>query len=491
MHAAAAVHGGQAGVAAQAVALVHHQVADGQLRQVADVIADGAPPSFARRIRASSQYQGVGYHPCALRAAAERKAIAERRDHQAAGCLGGAKLRPAVHPPCPQVAPRQQLGYGGQAARRCGAYKAAPRLLQGGRQGRALICAPEHRRQLFGLAKAARAIQPQARKGPRRARQLRRRQEQRGGGRERPPGVVPVLVMAPLCLLPERLRRALQVARFHQQAIRRQIAVQTGGAVVKQRQPGLGTLHRPPAADVDKCRALARVSGERFVPAVLESLQGIGVQPELARRHAIHLVQSSAGALALRVKGADAVYAIVQQVQAQRRISAHGIEVHERAAHAELAVLHHCRPVLVSGAHQAPGKGIAVQPLADAQRQQPPADKMRRGQALHQAGDGGHQEQPLAGQQPRQQLQARRYYGAMWREAVVGQGLVVGEQCGTAKGLQRPHPTLGAGHRFRHQQHAAPLPAGAPRQGQSRRPHGHGGPASALPVPRQGQGIKA
>ena len=243
----------------------------------------------------------------------------------------------------------------------------------------------------------------------------------------RPAPVVAELVVTVARLLPELLGGAVHVVQLEHQAVVGQEVEQGVEAVEEQWQVILDAGRRQPLADVPVHRARGGIALEPRPPAFAENTHRVLGQRELARRQQADALHPARGALALRVEAADGVHLVVQQVDADGRVRAHGEEVQQRAAHGELAVLHDLPDAAVAGGVQPFTHGRQVQPVALGEHQPGALHVAPRAQPRQQGRHRHDEHAALDGGQPVQRGEALGDDVLVRREGVVGQRLPVGE----------------------------------------------------------------
>ena len=174
--------------------------------------------------------------------------------------------------------------------------------------------------------------------------------------------------------------------------VRGQVIEQRLGAVKEQRQVELDPRRRDAVAHAAIDRAARRVALETRAIAAAKGAHGIGVERHFARRQQTHRLERLARALGLRIEAADRFDLIVEQIDAQRRIGAHGEYVEQRAAQGELAGVGHLRDARVTGFGQPQAKRLERERVADGEREAATGDVLARWQTLQQGIDR-HQQQ--------------------------------------------------------------------------------------------------
>ena len=108
-------------------------------------------------------------------------------------------------------------------------------------------------------------------------------------------------------------------------------------------------------------RGLRRIAFEELAEARAEARAAFVVERELARRQQAHVAHRVERALGVDVEGADRLDVVAEQVEAVGHGAAHGEEVDQAAAHAELARRHHLRHVRVAGERQLRAQRVDVE----------------------------------------------------------------------------------------------------------------------------------
>ncbi len=178
--------------------------------------------------------------------------------------------------------------------------------------------------------------------------------------------------------------------------------------------------------------APGRVAGQQFAPAAAEfGARGI-VHRKLAARQQAHLRHRVQAALAVGVKGADAVDLVVKQVHAVRHWRAHGENINQATAHRVFARADNLGDVAVAGQCELRFQARFIELLPDLELEGVARQKGGRRQAI-QRGGGRHDDHVRAGflvalLNPPQRGQPLADQVLVRRETVIGQGFPVGEQ---------------------------------------------------------------
>ncbi len=173
-------------------------------------------------------------------------------------------------------------------------------------------------------------------------------QEQRFGRKHRALGVALHQAVALLRVLPEMLERGFQVAMQHHGRVGSQVVEHRGGVIKEQRQVVLDAGGGHAVADVLVDAALGGVAFQQFAPAAAEFRPRRIVHRELTAGQQTHLGHRVQAALAVGVKGADAVDLVVEQVHAVRHGRAHREQINQPTAHRVFARAHHLGDVAVA-----------------------------------------------------------------------------------------------------------------------------------------------
>ena len=163
-------------------------------------------------------------------------------------------------------------------------------------------------------------------------------QQQFLGGQEGAEPVMAELLVAVFGLLAEAVQLRLHRLHANQRALL-QVVKQGFQLREEERQVAFNAGWGQPLGQVPVGWALVRVSPPAQEPFVLEVADGIAGEGELSCRQKVHGLYLLYGPLGFRVEGADAVYLVVKEVDAQRQGGAHGVEVHDGAAHRVFAML--------------------------------------------------------------------------------------------------------------------------------------------------------
>ena len=158
-----------------------------------------------------------------------------------------------------------------------------------------------------------------------------------------------------------------------------------------------------------------------------ERAHGVAVERYFARGQNVEPRQRFTRALCVRIEVTQAVDLVVEEIDAQRCVAAHGEQVDDGAAHSELAMLCHLRDAQITGVREARRKRIAIERVAGRQRQRTRGHVIRGRQTVQQTLCRHDEQAALQTGQLREHAQALRDDVLMGREAVVGQRLPVRE----------------------------------------------------------------
>ena len=234
------------------------------------------------------------------------------------------------------------------------------------------------------------------------------------------------------CVLPEALKRCLQVVMQHHRAVDGQVIEHRRRLVKEQRQVVLdaGRGNAGPHVLVDA--AARRIALQQFAPVLAEAGTRRIVHRKLASRQQAHLRHGVEAALRVRIEGADAVDLVVEQVDAVGLRCTHGEQVDQAATHGIFARAHHLAHMRIAGHGELALEGCFVQRLPGAEMEGVACQKGRRPQPVQRRG-GRNQHHigtilgPMLADAP-QRRQPLADQVLVRREAVVGQGFPVGKQ---------------------------------------------------------------
>ena len=427
-------------VTSHAMCLVHHRRADPQLAQVAHqpfgVASAGAAAAALGGARAEELR--LGDHRDGRRI--DPRAVLECGNGHGESRAAPRELVPGLDQLRPQSVRTQGLGQDLPPSRRFRHEEAAAGLSgeevlqKPDRPGRSPVdrqCRRRTRRERDGGAAPALALaasaQTHAAMRRERREQLLDRREYLVGSEHRPLAVVaPVLVPFP-GVRPERLRRVVHVLGEDDDGAGRDEVEQASGLLEEQRQVVLDAGRPAPLADLPVHRAPRRIALEAPPPCAPKPRHRVAGGGVLAGGKQLDAIDPARRALAFRLEDAEAFYLVVEQVDAQRRVRPHGIEVEERAAHRVLAVLHHLAHAGVPGLIQAPAERVDIEAIAGPDPEPVALDEAARSDPPHRGGDRGHQHAGFEGRQPRDGFQPLGDDVLVRREEIVGQCLPVRE----------------------------------------------------------------
>ena len=188
------------------------------------------------------------------------------------------------------------------------------------------------------------------------------RQEQFGRREQRALGIVaPVLVARGDCR-PGRLQRRVHVEVGGNDDLAWQVAGDTGGRFMEQRQVELDAGRRETLGDAAIDRHARHVAFEARAEAAAEGAHRLGIQGQLTRRQQAEFADRFARTLRVRVEAADRVDGVVEHVDAHRLGGPGREDVEQRTAQREFPRGLHLTDTGVTGgckaraqAHQRPG----------------------------------------------------------------------------------------------------------------------------------------
>ncbi len=253
------------------------------------------------------------------------------------------------------------------------------------------------------------------------------RQEHLGGLQQRPRDVRAQAAVAAVDRLPDVVDPGACGILDAEQALSGEVIEQRGALLEEQRQEVLDAARRDAARDVLVVGAGAVVVVETLVPAAAEGRDRLLVERVLAPGQQAQALERRERALGLGIEAAQRLDLVVEQLDAHRRVVPHREQVHDRAAHRELAVLVDVVDGAVAGACQGVAQRDDAQALAGIERQRRGAHVGDRRGALHQRCHRHDQHHRVALRQARQRQQAVRDQVLVRREAVVGQRFPVGQ----------------------------------------------------------------
>jgi hypothetical protein len=253
-------------------------------------------------------------------------------------------------------------------------------------------------------------------------------QEELLGCQHRAAAVALQQVVARARVLPELGDRRRHVAVQQHRRLGGQVVQQRRGLVEEQRQVVLDAGGGDAVGDVLVDRRARRVALEGLAEAAAKARAPLVVERELARRQQTDLLGGIHRALGVGVEGLDALDLVVEEVDTEGQRRTHREQVHQPAAHRELARAHHLGDVRIACERHLRLELLDVELLALFEEKGVRGKKTRRRHAV-QRGGGGHQHDvglaAADGVERRQPLGDQVLVG---REAVVGQGLPVGQQ---------------------------------------------------------------
>ena len=233
--------------------------------------------------------------------------------------------------------------------------------------------------------------------------------------------------------LAQRGPRALQGLRTvgreveHHRLVR-QVVEEGVGRIEEERQPALDAGRCEALADAAVERATGRIAFETGAPAASEGAHRVCIERQFTRRQQAQLGHRLEGALRLRIEAADGFDAVVEEVDAQRRLGAHREHIEQRAAHRELARRGDLRHGRIAGLDEAQPEGLERERIARRQREAARRDPAARGQPLQQRIDRDEDDAAAQVGEPGQGLQSLGDDVGQRRELVPGQHFPVGQR---------------------------------------------------------------
>jgi hypothetical protein len=223
----------------------------------------------------------------------------------------------------------------------------------------------------------------------------------------------------------------------------RQVVEQRVGGIKEKRQVELDAGGGDAVAHAAVDCAAGRVALEAGTVAPAEGADRIAIERHLARGEQTHRGERVERALALRVETADRLDFVVEEIDAQRRVGTHRIDVEQRAAHRVLAGAGNLAHARVARLGKPQPKGLECQPLADAERKTAAGHVLPGSEALQQGVDGDQDQTAAHRGQFGERQQAFAGDVRMRREHVVRQHLAIG-QGEDAQALRREETEFGA-----------------------------------------------
>ena len=300
------------------------------------------------------------------------EALGDRRDRDGAGRFPAQEILPAGHGLRLHPGAREQLDQHLAPPRRLGAEQLAPRLRQRRDRGDArdrivalagLACERQFARAEVVRAGALGLLQRRELDAgvtlERRA-QFIGRQEDLGGREQRAGDIGAETAVAAVYRLPHLVDPGTRGILDAEQALSGQIIEQRGALVEEQRQEVLDAARRDAARDILVVGAGTVVVVEALVPAAAERRDRRIVEGVLAPGQQAQALERRERALGLGVETAQRLDLVVEQLDAHRGVVSHREQVHDGAAHRELAVLVDIVDGAVAGARRrGAGRGPA------------------------------------------------------------------------------------------------------------------------------------
>ena len=254
---------------------------------------------------------------------------------------------------------------------------------------------------------------------------LRRFQEQPGGGQQRAFEVVTALLEADVGLAPEIVQGGVDRVLGKHQGVFRQIVEQRARVFEKQRQVILDPAGRQTLGNILIEGTFGRRALETGAEAPPETGDGVLVHGEFTARQQADFLHLVLGTLGLRIEGADGLHFLVEQVDAVGHIGAHGEQIQQRAAHGEFTVLEYLADADITRRFQAFAGAVRVQEIALADLEYGAVQPGSGRQPVGQRGGGDDENAPAGLRQGVQGQQALADDVLMRREHVIGQGFPI------------------------------------------------------------------
>ena len=219
-----------------------------------------------------------------------------------------------------------------------------------------------------------------------------RRKKHRSGRQQRPRLVAAQEPVPGIGVLPEPVDGRADVADEGDGGVLRQIVSQRGRRFEEQRQVILDAAGHDAIADVLVQRRARRIALEDLAIARAEARAPRLVLRKFARGQQAHVGHGVERALGVDIERPDALDVGIEKVEPERQGAAHGKEVDQPAAHAELARRDDLRDMPVAGQRHLGAQRIDVEPRALLQkererrqvvRRREPVERGRRGDDEH------------------------------------------------------------------------------------------------------------
>ncbi len=259
------------------------------------------------------------------------------------------------------------------------------------------------------------------------AEQLRDFDKELVGFERRAVGVEPGQLEALIALAPERLRRLVDPLAGEQQRLGGQIVEQGFGLGEEEREVVFDAGRRQGVAHIAVDDALLRIAFEIGAIGLAEVFDPRLIQGELPRRQQPDALDLLQGALGFGIEGPNGLHLVIEQFDAVGMTAAHGVEIDEAAADRELAMLHHLGDAAVAAALQPLAHRLQGEAVAHVQDEAAAQNVLPGRQAVHEGGQGNHQNAAL---EARQLIEGGQPLGddvLIGRENVVGEGLPIGK----------------------------------------------------------------
>ncbi len=225
-------------------------------------------------------------------------------------------------------------------------------------------------------------------------------QKQFSRWQQRPRLVAAQQAVTRLGVLPEMLDRTAHVAVQHDRRSGRKVVGDGGRRVEEQRQVILDAAGNDAVGDVLVQRGLRRVAFEHLAEAAAKARATRVIQRKLARRKQAHVRHRVERALGVDVEGLNRLDLGIEEVDAIGQRRAHGKEIDETAADAELTRRHDLGHMRVAGERQLRAQRVDIERLALREKKRECRQVARRREAIQSRGGSDDQQVALATRGP-------------------------------------------------------------------------------------------
>ena len=454
----AEVHAHQPTIAPDAVAFMHHRVADLEFGEILQPVVESGfllrlAPRAARRAGEQLGFGDEGQivqRETGLQGAdAERQLRVAGQKAGQIGAGGGLQVVFAEH------RGQRFAAAGGFGNQQHAALEAGEMVLQ--RTQRIVAPAVDRHIGQFSGCVGIFGIQGQSTVTLRRREESFVGQEQFFRRQQRARLVALQQVVARAGVGPEGGNRRRRVAVRDEDGILRQVIENARRFVEEQRQvildAGAGDAGRNVLVDP----RFGRVALETLAEALAEMRAPLVVHRKLARRQQAHFRHRIDGALGIDVEGLDALDLVVEQVEPVGQLRTHRKEIDQAAANRVFAGRHHLRDVRVAGQRHLAAELLGVELLALPELESVGGHELRRRQPIDCGRRRNEQDFHLALQRGPQRGKALGNEILMRRKVVVRQRFPVRQQPHPEAGreprdfIQQPLRIGGAGRDYRQQ----------------------------------------